>query len=154
MEYSLVCTQGKEVAPHSTPFLGICVKIKKLFLHLQFFWGVGARLSLANCWFSLSPRLWHFLSHHFSRQQFLITKIISPYCLLQDVRESEKSMSTSSPHESIILGNQWPTTTALLDLSSRGTGFLSQEGVNGPCLFYSSSYFQGWIPHIAILVSQ
>lgn len=49
MECNLVCTQGKEAAPYSTPFLSIYVKIKELFFTFSFFGGVGAQLSLANC---------------------------------------------------------------------------------------------------------
>lgn len=131
--------------PKATPFLSTYINTKDFFFLVG-----GTCLSLANCWFSLSPRLWHFLSHHFSHQQFLITKIISPTVFSKMWEGCGNPPRICLPSEAVVLGNGWPATIALLVLSSRGTGFPSHGTVYDSRLFHWPRYFQAGLlmqPH-------
>jgi hypothetical protein len=97
---------------------------------------LGACLSLTNCWFSLSPRLWHFLSHH---QHFLITE--NHLCVLSSPRcEGIIGLHPYflSPLR-LIPGNRWPITTVLFVSSSNGPRYVSQgEGMGCVCFIHHS----------------
>lgn len=111
-------------------------------------------LCLANCWFSLSPRPWHCLSHHFSCQQLLITKTVSTYPLPQDGREAQEPVSNSSPHWDCDSWKQVTLNHSCVCFLFEGCGHAMPWGVCDPCLFGSPCYSQGWTPPGAVLVAQ